>query len=213
MPVRVLRFPHPDAAVVERALVGVPSVGRPIAPRSALACAVCGRRIGALGRLPWPGVPTCDADACALVRMGPVSRVFAGSPYGTAIRRSVVARFCRVVDLPSGQVLLQRLPLVSRACSFADGYVDLLRWQEAWEARERIVDPEAWREGRPTLLPPRGLDEVLAIRSVGAPVSIDPTLHLRPEDRALLHRLRKEGEEAVARDWRRPSSPARRLRG
>lgn len=193
-----LKFPTPDRDTLISMLQEVPICGRMIAPRRAYACAVCGRRIGPIGRLPCLGFPTCDARDCELCATGGISKVFRGSPYGTPLQRTTLGTFARVIDLPTGRVAIQRQPVVSRAEALVEAFLDLLAWQRAWDAFERWSNPVAYREGRVHLLPPRRLDDVLAIRASAAPIRLDPTQTVQnKEDRAIIQRFRAEGENTV----------------
>ena len=192
-----LLFPLPDRETLIRKIREIPLVGRVIAPKRAIECSVCRRRITAMGRLPCPGYPTCDQVNCELTRMGPVSKLFTGSPYGSALPRNAIGAFARVLDLPSGRVLLQRQPIVLRAEPLADGFIRLLRWQAAYDAWERWKDPIGYREGRIRIPPPRRIEDVISIRSIGKPVQIESTDRLPSETRAELMRFFEEGEDAA----------------
>jgi hypothetical protein len=173
----------------------LPVLGRPIRTKRALACAICRRRIGVLGRLLTPGFPTCDDDGCAMTRMGPLTENFRGA-YGVTLRRTTLGVFARLVDLPNGRVVIQRQPILRRVEGLIDAHIDLVRWQRAFDAWERAVDPEGYEQGRVRLIPPKTIESVAAVRAHGPLAPIDPTRDLEAEVAAVLRIFRHEGAAA-----------------
>ena len=191
------RFPHPRRETILRAVHALPLMGRSIAPKSSYACVICRRRIGPLGRLPCPGFPTCDSTSCELSRLSAVAQVFSGGPYGSAKRRSTIGSFARLVSTPSGSVMVQRQPIIERADPLIDAFLRLLRWQEAFDAYERWNDPVRYARGIVQFLPPRTLDQVLAMRSHGPLVPLDPVEDLPSDERDWIQRCFTGGEPGI----------------
>ena len=169
----------------------MPVHGKPIAPKRKHACRMCGRAIGALGRLPVVGWPLCTQDYCEVATLAQVHALFP-TPYGAAVHPNILAVFTKLLDT-GGRIFVQIRPITERASVLADAYVDLLAWQKAYDTYEWCSNPQGYDEGRVQLVPPRRIDEVLALRTLGAPVRIDPTRNLTEDIRITLHTIRRDG--------------------
>ena len=75
----------------------------------------------------------------------------------------------------------------------ADAYIDLLKWQLAFDIYERRANPSKYERGGVTLIPPRRIDEVIALRAIDDPEPIDPTHRYPKEIRRTLKRIYKHG--------------------
>lgn len=190
-----IKFPSPDRDKLLEQIEKLPIHGKPIRSRRNLGCVMCGRSILPLGRLAWPGAPLCTHEACELVSMSKVTRLFP-TPYGRAVTPHILRVFCRTLE--GDRLLVQRQPILKLAQPLTDAYLELLAWQLAYHDYDRISHPDAYALGQISLVPPRRLDEVLIFRSAGAPAPSDPTRHLPSELSRTLHRVKKHGPTALA---------------
>lgn len=161
------------------------------------ACRVCRRMIRDLGRVICPGWVTCDDPGCRLAQPGSVTRLFE-TPYGRALTRSILATFCEVTRLPTGRMVVVLAPILARAHQIADGYLDLLQWQRAYDAWDRFRHPETYALGQVAVIPPRTLDHVLAFRVYAPPTPLDPTRHLPDDVRREIRAVRAKGIETLS---------------
>jgi hypothetical protein len=106
----------------------------------------------------------------------------------------ILSIFGRVIDLDE-RAFLQRKPLVDRAEVLADAYIELLKWQSTFDLYERRANPSKYERGGVTLIPPRRIDEVLAMRALTDPEPIDPTRRYTPEIQRILKRMFKHGAD------------------
>lgn len=189
-----LTFPEPDRDQVIALLNDLPVFGRDLRTKRNLMCAVCGRSVLPLGRMAWRGAPLCRAVECELTPISQISQIFV-TPYGRAIHQGILRIFCRTLE--QDRILVQRKPVSDRAEALTDGYLDLLKWQRVYHDYDRIKNPELYDAGAITIVPPRRLDEVLAFRTRGQPVQIDPTRSLPSEQALLLRRIYKIGPKAM----------------
>lgn len=191
------RFPAVHPEVITRRLRELPVLGKPIAPRVARQCHLCRRRIGELGRLPCRGYPCCDSVHCELTKLGDITRLFP-SPYGRAVDRSTLAIFTRLVELPDGRIVAQRQPVVDRAMALAQAYDHVIRWQEAFDHHAWYTHPDIYERGGVVLVPPRRIEDVLALRADGPPVPLDLTRSLPTEDAEIILRVYQHGATCLA---------------
>jgi hypothetical protein len=152
---------------------------------------MCRRSVLPLGRLPYRDFPTCSGANCELTPLSAVTKIFP-TPYGCAVHIDIIAIFGSVVDLDE-RTFLQRQPLVKRRELLADAYLDLLQWQRAFDTYERMANPSKYARGGVTLIPPRRIDEVVALRAIDDPEAIDPTHRYPGEIRRTLKRIYKHG--------------------
>ena len=186
-----IRWPHPEKERMLGKIRALPYAGRPIAPKKVWPCTLCGRAIEALGRLPYPGFPLCTSEACSLTPLSHVTKIFP-TPYGCAVHLDILSILSRIVEM-GDRVFLARKPLVDRDELLCDAYLDLLKWQRTYDTYERLSAPDGYAEGKVQIVPPRRLDEVIALRAVTPPVPIDPTRTLPHSTRQTLHRIYQEG--------------------
>lgn len=184
MPCYTFTMPRPAPSVrtprledIENRLLHIGVIGRTLAPRGRHACIVCRRAVPLVCTLVEPGSVTCGLDACALTTPGHVARALP-TPYGTAVRRGTFLLFAHVVDLPSGRSCIRAADVRGAAKGLANGYLSLLRWQEAFDLVERVDDPVGWQQGRTLMVPPRWIDQVVSIRAGATPVPLDPLDHV-----------------------------------
>jgi hypothetical protein len=189
-------FPNVDADRVAKKLRAIKPAGSSVSFRRSHPCIVCKRAIGPLGRLLGLGAPTCADEACFVVRPGDVSRCLP-TPYGPAVDHSLLSLFARPIHVPSGTLLLFE-PLVARSVSLARAYERLIHWQQAYDILEWHRNPDRYQQGIVTLVPPKKLDDVLVLRSAQDLLPRDPTKELDIETAALLRRVVREGEKALA---------------
>lgn len=189
-------FPSVDAEVLAEKIHSLPAAGRLIAPKSSIECCMCRRKIGALGRLPFPGMPTCDSAACQLTRPGAITELFPGA-YGRTLTRGMLEIFCQVLELPSGRILIQRDPIIARSEILASGQKRLIRWQEVFDIWSRHEEPDEYEQGKVRELPPKNLEDVMAVRAMGMPVMIDPLRHMSESLQLKLRRIYKDGVAAI----------------
>jgi len=183
----------PDKETVLDKLARLPSMGRSFTPRTNHSCRMCRRSIGKLGRLPYPGFPICTHDDCALTSLSSVTTIFPAA-YGCAVHLGILGVIGKVVEVDN-RVFLQRKPLVKRASILAEAYIDLIAWQLTYDLYERMSAPTRYRQGRIQLVPPRRIDEVIALRSITDPVPINPTRRLPGDVQQTLKRMKKMGAE------------------
>ena len=186
-----IRFRIPEKDRVFSKILALPVSGRPIKPRRNYACSMCRRSIRPLGRLPYPGFPTCSATNCEVTPLSAITKVFA-TPYGCAVHIDILSIFGSVIDLEE-RAFLQRSPLVDRADMLADAYIELLKWQRTFDLYERRAGPARYERGGVALVPPRRIDEVLAMRAINDPEPIDPTRRYTPEIQRILKRMYRDG--------------------
>lgn len=101
-----------------------------------------------------------------------VHALFAGR-YGAALTRSNLQVWGEVLDI-SGRVLTRKTALTSRADDLVARYLELVRWQEAFEAWERWRDLDGWRAGKVRHIPPRRIEDVAALRTYGSLIARSP---------------------------------------
>jgi hypothetical protein len=179
-------------SIVEK-LKNVPVAGRTITLRNSVSCFICRRKIELVGRVLWPGAPTCARERCEVVQAGPVSEIFS-TPYGPAIDSWTIRIFCSCKDGPT--VFIERSALLARAQDLAQAYVDLVQWQEAYETWMMSRHPEAYKLGKTLAVPPRRIDEVRRVRLAGEWERVDPTQILPPAMRAEITAARDAGPSA-----------------
>ncbi len=189
-----LIFPEPDREKVIDKISDLQIFGRDLRTRRNFACVMCGRSVMPLGRLPWFGAPICRDQGCELTPVSKITQIFV-TPYGRAIHQGILRIFCRTLE--KDRVLVQRQPIIDRADVLVDAYIDLLKWQRAYHDYDRLKNPDIYDDGAVTIVPPRRLDEVLAFRTHGMPVRIDPTRSLPSEQALLLRRVYKIGPQAL----------------
>jgi hypothetical protein len=187
--------PPPDPAAIVLGLLALPLVGRTIAPKSALACVVCHRRIGVMGRLLAPGWPACTEPGCEMVATRDVHALLAGR-YGAALTRSNLGAWGTVLDV-GGRTVVQKHALTTRRADLAARVHELVRWQDAFDAWERWRDLEGWRRGAVRHIPPRRVEDVAALRAYGVLVARSPIQGLGEPDEAQLQRFYDVGIEAA----------------
>lgn len=189
-----LIFPEPEREKVVKEISSLQVYGKDLKTRRNLPCRMCGRSVLPLGRLAWSGAPLCRDQACELVSVSKITKIFI-TPYGRAIHPGILRIFCKTLE--KDQILVQRQPLIERAEALVDAYMDLLKWQRTYHDYDRVKNPDIYDGGAVTLVPPRRLDEVLAFRTHGMPVQIDPTRSLPSEQALLLRRVYKIGPQAL----------------
>lgn len=187
------KFIRPNTKTIADHIRALPVAGRLFKPPKPMSCRVCRRRIEPLGRLPYPSYPTCQATLCQLTPLSAATRLFP-TPYGCAVHVDILGVFGRVADVEE-RIFLQRQPIVERADVLAQAYVDLIHWQETFDHYERLSNPSGYAEGRVSVVPPRRIDEVLALRAVEQPEPIDPTRRYSREVARTLQRIFKKGPE------------------
>lgn len=158
-----------------------------------MSCILCRRSIDLVGRVLWPGAPTCSRDRCQVVQAGPLAEIFK-TQYGPALDSWTIRIFCRCADGPT--VFVERPALLERARDLAEAMDDLVRWQEAYESWMVSTHPDGHRLGKTLAVPPRRLDEVRKIRLHGPWERIDPTSVLPPEMRTQITMVREVGPVA-----------------
>lgn len=168
--------------------------GRPIRPRSTVRCRICGRAVGALGRLLWPGAPACVERACEVVQVSSVTELFS-TCYGRSLDTWALRVFSRCFDGPS--IFVEREVVVSRAGDLAAAHLDLLDWQWAYDAWTLTHHPEAHRLGRTLAIPPRRIEDVVRIRLSGEWARLDPTEGLPTQVREGIRSIREQGPTDV----------------
>ena len=187
-------FKAQDPALIEKKLKGIPPVGRTISPKRAYECRVCRRRIGPLGRLPCPGFPVCAR--CELIRLGSVTELFS-TPYGNSVSRATLSVITRVIEIPSGKVILERSPIIARAHTLARAHVRLVAWQEAYHLYEVTMNNARYRRGICEFVPPRRLEDVLILRAAEGWLERAPLDGLPEEKAWLIQRAFDEGAEGL----------------
>ena len=190
-----LKFPVVKRDLLLRKLMGLEVTGRPLRSRRAIACRMCKRDTRPLGRVAFIGCPLCSDPWCQLCPSSAVTKLFP-TPYGTAVHLPILAIFCRVMD-DSDKLFVQRQPIVERAEALTDAYINLLDWQKAYDSWERYSHPADYEAGRVKLVPPRRIDEVMALRAVAELVPLDPTARLPSETALLIKKVRREGPAAL----------------
>ncbi len=150
----------------------IPIAGRQIAPRAKTSCVSCRRELGPVGRLLYPGAPTCSRPECETCKASDVTELFE-TEYGRAIDLYTLRTFLKCFDGPS--VYVERAGLVERADDLGKAFVRLNRWQWAFGAWTLVKRPEGSRLGRAVVVPPRRLDEVVRIRLKGNWIEVDPS--------------------------------------
>jgi len=189
-------FPGVNPLSVVDKIHALPISGKPVAFKSRPRCVSCGKDAAPFGRLLYPGYVTCSHQECLHVPPGKVCEIFP-TPYGRAMRRTTLSIFCKVIELPSGRILVQREPIIERAEILANAYKALVDWQRAIDTWERYENPDDYDEGIPSIIPPRWLDDVLAIRASEMPEPMSP-IEGMPEDLQLtLRRILVKGEAAL----------------
>lgn len=187
-----IRFPDPDQERWLERLVNIPISGRPITSKKhQLECKVCRRACDGFGLLVYPGWVTCTRDACAVTGLSQLTELFP-TPYGCAIHLDIVRLFCRILPVED-RIFVQRAPLIERADALYQGYSELIAWQRAFDTYEIMANADGYRRGQVQLVPPRRLDEVIAIRAFSQPVAIDPTRRYPPDLAITLKRIKKKG--------------------
>lgn len=167
--------------------------GKEISPRGKTSCVMCRRMVGPMGRLLYPGAPTCTERKCETCRAADVTAMFE-TPYGRALDLFTLRTFLRCLDGPS--VFVEREGLVNRADELGRAFVDLERWQWAFSAFAIVHRPEGRMLGRAVLLPPRRIDEVARVRMKGGWVRVDPTDRIDEDTRNELRKIYERGPEA-----------------
>lgn len=189
-----LIFPEPDREKTIEKILTLPVYGRDLKTKRNFACSICGRSVMPLGRLAWSGTPLCRGEECEMTPVSHITEIFV-TPYGRAIHPGILRVFCRTLE--KDRILVQRKPLMDRAEALVDGYMGLLKWQRTYHDYDRIKNPHIYQDGALTIVPPRRLDEVMAFRTHGMPVPIDPTRHLPSDQSLLLRRIYKVGPTAL----------------
>lgn len=190
------RFPTIKTGKIVSGLRDIQVAGKVIRPSTA-ACIFCRRRIYPMGRLPFPGLPTCTEDACAVIPWGKATKLFR-TPYGTSLGRTEIRILCRVLRLPSGRVLIQKKPLVDRAEALAEAHARLIAWQQAYDHWEYGTNPRGYRLGQIRIPPPRTLLDVSIFRTSAPLLPRDPTEDLPEETTQVLKRVLEEGPKAIS---------------
>lgn len=189
-------FPSVNPLTIINRIHALPSAGKQVALKSRPICASCRRDAAPLGVLLYPGVVTCTDPLCSYIPYGKVCEIFP-TPYGRAMRRTTLTIFCESIELPSGRILVQREPIIERAEILADAYKRLIDWQRAIDTWDCYENPDDYDEGIVNIIPPRLLEDVLAIRATEMPEPISPIANM-PEDLQLtLRRVLVRGEEAL----------------
>ena len=187
---------HPTGSEVLSSIFAAPVSGREVNPRGRHACELCRRAVGFRGRLLCPGYLTCAHASCETVRGGDLNACFP-TPYGPATSRSFFSSFTSVVDLPSGRLVVRRGPVMERADLLVAHYLELLRWQEAFDAYCRSCYQTDYERGVLPYQPPRRLQDVLTVRADGCGVRLDPTRGVPGADAVLIRRAFEEGPEVL----------------
>jgi hypothetical protein len=188
-----IRFKIPTAEKIAEKIRAIPAIGKPLHTKRNLACGICKRSILPFGKLPFPGFPTCANESCAVLGLSSISELFK-TPYGCAVHLDILAILGRVVEI-NHHALLLREPIVKRADPIAQAYVSLLEWQQTFDLYERFHNPQGYLEGRVMLIPPRRIDEVVALRAAENLVPIDPTRRYPDDIASDLKRIKKKGIE------------------
>ena len=189
-------FPSVDPLALVQKIHELPIAGKQVALRSNPSCASCRRSTYPLGKLLYPGWVTCSNQECSYVQSGKVCELFP-SPYGRTVRRSALAVFCKVLELPSGRVLVQRQPIVDRAEFLANAHKALIDWQRAIDTWDRYMHPDEYDKGIVTIIPPRWIDDVLALRATSMPLPMSPVQGLPEDIQLALRRVILRGEESL----------------
>lgn len=171
----------------------LPIAGRQIAPRNKTSCASCRRDIGSVGRLLYPGAPTCTKPECETCKASDVTELFE-TEYGRAIDLYTLRTFLRCFDGPS--VFVERTVLVERAPDLGKAYAKLIRWQWAFHAWTLTKRPDGERLGRALLLPPKRIDEIVRVRLKGDWMEVDPSAQLPEPIRSELRQIYGGGPTA-----------------
>lgn len=190
-------FPAVKPEDVLQQLFELPVQGRLFTPKKSYSCEICRRAIHPLGRVLTAGVLTCNQSSCETISMGDLAALFP-TPYGRALTRSTLRTFTQVLMLETGRLLVQAAPVRERAEALVGGYRELVAWQRVYDDYDHYSHYDKYERGIVTLIPPRRLEDVLAIRAFGQPEIIDPTLGLKEELRIELKKIKKYGSAAVA---------------
>jgi len=162
-------------ALAEARIRAVPASGREIAPKGKPSCVMCRRAVGPVGRLLYPGAPTCSSADCETCKASDVTGLFE-TRYGRAVDLYSLRTFLRCLDGPS--VHVEKSGLIARAPELGRALVELERWQWAFESWTMVHRPEARELGRAVLIPPKRIDEVVRIRLKGEWSVVDPSRSL-----------------------------------
>ena len=184
-----------EVEILATRIRSLPVAGREISPRGKTSCIMCRRMIGPIGRLLYPGAPTCTEERCETIKAASVTELF-GTPYGRSLDLYTLRTFLRCLDGPS--VFVERATLVDRASELAKAYVDLERWQWAFSAWTIVHRPEGSRLGRTVLIPPRRIDEVTRVRLRGGWATVDPSEAIEEPTRTELRQIWERGPSAEA---------------
>lgn len=184
-----------QAQAVARKVRSLTVAGREISPRGKTSCIVCRRMIGPIGRLLYPGAPTCTEARCEMTKAAEVTELFS-TPYGRSLDLFTLRTFLRCLDGPS--IFVDRPGLVERADDLARAFVDLERWQWAFSAWTIVHRPEGIKLGRAVLIPPRRIDEVVRVRLKGEWLRVDPSSQLEEQIRSELVQIYERGPSIEA---------------
>jgi hypothetical protein len=186
-------FPITDRAKAIDRMDRIDIAGKEVSVKGSYSCRVCGRKVGAMARLLAPGFFVCSSRDCSLVKLSNLMKLFP-TPYGPAIHLEMLSVFSKIFDI-GPRVLIEYRHVLSRKESLVDAWIELIAWQRAFDLYERLQSPDGYKKGKVSLVPPRKLDEVLALRSIEPLIVIDPTTRLDEKIRNKVRQLKEKGIE------------------
>jgi hypothetical protein len=188
------KFPDINKDKIVDSLMRLPIMGQPFRPSKNMSCASCAKSTKPIGRILWTGLAVCTHRSCEFTALTNITALFK-TPYGSAIDQHILRIMAK--SLEEQRIAIQIEPVQEHAESLVDGYIDLVRWQNAIHHYARLTHPDSYNRGSVTVVPPRKINEVMVFRSSRPPMPIDPTENMRADIREAIRKIYEHGPDAI----------------